>query len=125
MCRIKRNKNRKNYVLSTYGFEVKPRGVSLNRDTNGETELNIYSQQPADLRAPLTTSIDQQEEEPVVSIQVSTITEREDEPEIFTNEGAADPEKDTSLSDDIAKELAEETQVMNITFDEPGEETKL
>ena len=114
--------------MRTYGFESKPRGLSLNRTDNGDTELNVYSQAPATV--PLTASEPTEEDEdegPVVSVQVSTITEREDNEkvEIFSNEGATEQEKDTSLSDDIAKGLAEETQVMNMTFDEPGEETKL
>ena len=112
----------------TYGFESKPRALTLSTRNNGaDSELNVYSTQPATV--PLTTTEEGEDEEdgPAVSVQVSTIVERVDNEkvEIFSNEGAVEPENDTSLSDDIAKGLAEETQVMNISFDEPGEETKL
>lgn len=115
--------NRK-YVLSTsYGFQVqhKPRGTSL-REQNGETELNLYSPDAAEL--PLTK--DDGDKEITVSIHTSTLTEKPDEEaEIFTNEAAGDPDKEMNLTDDIAKSLNEETQILKISFDEPGEETKL
>ena len=67
--------------------------------------------------------------EPMVSIPMSTLVEKEDEeePEIFTNKAASESENGVSLSEDIVRELGEghETQVLKMSFDEPGEETKL
>ena len=52
-----------------------------------------------------------------------------EEPEIFINEAAAasESENGVNLSKDIARELGEvqEMQVLKMSFDEPGEETKL
>ena len=66
--------------------------------------------------------------DPVASIQLTHLVEKE-EPEIFINEAAAasESENGVSLSKDIARELGEvqETQVLKMSFDEPGEETKL
>lgn len=119
--RVRHQMHKKNYVLSTsYGYQVhqKTRGISL-KEHNGETELNVYSHEPADL--PLTKGNDDKE-----TTAMSTLTEKPDEEaEIFTNEAAADPDKEMNLTDDIAKSLNEETQIMKISFDEPGEETKL
>ena len=69
------------------------------------------------------------DKEPIVSVPMSTLVEKEceEEAEIFTNKAASESEKGVSLSEDIAKELGEgqETQVLRMSFDEPGEETKL
>ena len=66
--------------------------------------------------------------DPVVSIQLTHLVEKE-EPEIFINEAAAasESENGVSLSKDIARELGvgQEMQVLKMSFDEPGEETKL
>ena len=66
--------------------------------------------------------------DPVISIQLTHLVEKE-EPEIFISEAAAasESENGVSLSKDIARELGEvqETQVLKMSFDEPGEETKL
>ena len=105
----------------SYGYQQKARGTNL-REKNGEAEQNIYVQERADV--PLTGGDD--EKEPMVSIQLTTLTEKPDEEaEIFSNKAATDPDKEMSLSDDIAKELNEETQTLKISFDDPGEETKL
>ena len=68
--------------------------------------------------------------EPIVSIHTSALVEQEEEEEeteMFTNKAATESENGVSLSEDIARELEEgqETQVMKMSFDEPGEETKL
>ena len=70
--------------------------------------------------------------EPIVSIHTSALMEQEEEEEeeteMFTNKVATESENGVSLSEDIARELqgeGQETQVMKMSFDEPGEETKL
>lgn len=69
--------------------------------------------------------------EPIVSIHTSALVEQEEEEEeteMFTNKVATESENGVSLSEDIARELqgeGQETQVMKMSFDEPGEETKL
>ena len=69
--------------------------------------------------------------EPIVSIHTSALVEQEEEEEeteMFTNKAATESENGVSLSEDIARELqgeGQETQVMKMSFDEPGEETKL
>ena len=67
--------------------------------------------------------------EPVVNIQLTPLVENEDEeePEIFINKAASESENGVSLSEDIVRELEKEheTQVQKMSFDEPGEETKL
>jgi hypothetical protein len=68
--------------------------------------------------------------EPIVGIHTATIVEKEEEEEeteMFTNEAATESENGVSLSEDIARKLGEgqETQVLKMSFDEPGEETKL
>lgn len=111
-------------LRTSYGFQVQSKSsvrASSLRETNGEAEQNIYSQDPADV--PLTGK--DNEKDVMVSIQLSTLTEREDEDDFFTNKAATETNQDMNLSDDIAKELNEETQMVQISFDEPGEETKL
>ena len=68
--------------------------------------------------------------EPIVRVHTSSLVEREEEEEeteMFANKAATESENGVSLSEDIARELGEgqETQVMKMSFDEPGEETKL
>ena len=68
--------------------------------------------------------------EPIVRVHMSSLVEKEEEEgetEMFTNKTATESENGVSLSEDIARELEEgqETQVMKMSFDEPGEETKL
>ena len=111
----------KTFVLNTYGYQVqrKPKGPSL-REYHDESEQSVYTQAPDVLT-------EENDKEPVVSIQLSTLVEKDDEPEIFTNQAASEAEKDMSLSEDIVKELGDgqETQILRMSFDEPGEETKL
>ena len=116
---------------TSYGFQYreKQRGSSL-RELNGEAEQNVYENDRGDM--PLTGGGD---DEKMVSVQLTTLSEREGkvELEIFSNKAADEPTKEMSLSDDIAqglsvdiaKSLNEETQTVEISFDEPGEETKL
>ena len=67
--------------------------------------------------------------EPIVNIQLTPLVENEDEeePEIFINKAASESENGVSLREDIVRELEKEheTQVLKMSFDEPGEETKL
>ena len=70
------------------------------------------------------------DKEPIVSIRMSTLEEKTDKEvaEIFTNKAASQSETGGSLSEDIVKELGDqgqEMQVLKMSFDEPGEETKL
>ena len=101
-------------MLNTYGYQVqrKLKGPSIRKSYHDESEQNLY------------------DKEPMVSIHMSTLEEKEDEEEaeIFTNKAASQSELGVSLNEDIAKELGDqeqETQVLKMSFDEPGEETKL
>ena len=68
--------------------------------------------------------------EPMIVTHMSALVEKEESEEeegIFTNVAATESEKGTSLSEDIERGLGEgqETQVLKMTFDDLGEETKL
>jgi hypothetical protein len=114
-------------VLNTYSYEIqrKPEGsgpASLRESFSDESGQNLYTHTP-------NVPIKDNDKEPMVSIQLTALTEKESEgePEIFINRAASESENGVSLSKDIAKELGEgqETQVLKMSFDEPGEETKL
>ena len=68
--------------------------------------------------------------EPMIVTHMSTLVEKEEGKEeegIFTNVAVVESEKGTSLSEDIKRGLGggQETQILKMTFDDLGEETKL
>ena len=110
-------------MLYTCEIQRKPKGpASLRESFHDKSDQNLYVQTPNVLT-------NDNDKEPIVSIQMTTLAEKEkeEEPEIFINKAATESENGVSLSEDIARELGEgqETQVMKMSFDEPGEETKL
>ena len=120
--RVRHCTNRRKYVLNTYEIQRKPKGpASLRESFHDKSDQNLYVQAPNVLTSD-------NDEEPIVSIQMTVLAEKEkeEEPEIFINKVATESENGVSLSKDIARELGEgqETQVMKMSFDEPGEETK-
>ena len=123
--RVRYRLRSKTFVLSTYGYiQRKPKGPSLRESNRDESEDDLYIQGPDNLLAQ------ENGRDPVVSIKLTTLVERDDEEEggeIFANKAADDLENNTSLSADIVRELGDgqETQFFKMNFDEPGEETKL
>ena len=124
--RIRYCTNHKKIVFNTYGYEIQrrsPKGPTSLRNSfhDNDSDQNLYVHTP-------NVSNRDNGKDPVVSIQLTHLVEKE-EPEIFINEAAAasESENGVSLSKDIARELGEvqETQVLKMSFDEPGEETKL
>ena len=113
--------HRRKFVLNTYGYQVhrKPKGpASLRESFHDESDQNLYIQTPTN----------DGDKEPGVSIPLTPLVEKEDEePEMFINKAASESENGLSLSKDIAGKLEEghEAQVLKMSFDEPGEETKL
>lgn len=111
-------------MLNTYGYQVqrKPKGPSLRESYRDESDQNLYVQTPNVLTKD-------NGNEPIVNIQLTPLVENEDEeePEIFINKAASESENGVSLREDIVRELEKEheTQVLKMSFDEPGEETKL
>ena len=122
--RVRHYNHSQKFVLNTYGYQVqrKPKGPSIRESYRNESDQNLYIQTP-------NVEMKDNDTEPMVSIPMSTLVEKEDEeePEIFTNKAASESENGVSLSEDIVRELGEghETQVLKMSFDEPGEETKL
>ena len=125
LYRVRRYNHSKTVVLNTYGFQVyrKAKGPSIRQSNGNGSDQNLYVQTPAVEMKDIDT-------EPVVRVHMSSLVEKEEEEgetEMFTNKAATESENGVSLSEDIARELDEgqETQVMKMSFDEPGEETKL
>ena len=115
--RIRYCTNHKKIVFNTYGYEIQrrsPKGPTSLRNSFRDNDSDVSKRDSG--------------KDPVVSIQLTHLVEKE-EPEIFINEAAAasESENGASLSKDIARELGEgqEMQVLKMSFDEPGEETKL
>lgn len=125
LYRVRRYNHSKTVVLNTYGFQVyrKAKGPSIRQSNRNGSDQNLYVKTPAVEMKDIDT-------EPIVRVHTSSLVEREEEEEeteMFANKAATESENGVSLSEDIARELGEgqETQVMKMSFDEPGEETKL